>query len=119
MILSFDKPEKVMSDAKWKSISADGAPPGVYIPNMSEEDKEKWKGKLIKGKNPRIEIRKTFNGLGYCAQVLIVVWKDVSEEFADVVISSNGKIGASFQQMEEMHQVINEAKEILKDNNNG
>lgn len=81
---------------------------------MSDEDKERWKGKLIKGKDPRIEIRKTFQGLGYYAQVLIVVWKDVSEEFPDVVISTNGKIGASFQQMEEMHVVIKEAKEILK-----
>ena len=114
MILSFDKPEKIMSDAEWKSISADGAPPGVYTPNMSDEDKERWKGKLIKGKDPRIEIRKTFRGKGYYAQVLIVVWKDVPEEFPDVVISTNGKIGASFQKMEEMHEAIKEAKEILK-----
>ena len=51
-------------------------------------------------------------GLGYYAQVCIVVYKDAGE-FADVVISTNGKIGASFQQMEEMQQAIKEAKTIL------
>lgn len=37
-ILSFQKPKKVMSDKQYASITADGAPPGVYTPNMSEED---------------------------------------------------------------------------------
>jgi hypothetical protein len=112
-LLSFEKPEKVLTDAQWRAISADGAPPGVYTPNMTDEDKERWKAKLIKGKDARIEIRKCFMGLGYYAQVCIIVYKQTSEEFADVVISTNGKIGASFQQIEEMHQVINEAKTIL------
>lgn len=113
-ILSFEKPKKVMTDKQYASITADGAPPGVYTPNMSEEDKERWKAKLIKGKDARVEIRKTFQGLGYYAQVCIIVYKDTAEEFADVVVSTNGKIGASFQEMEEMNAAINEAKEILK-----
>lgn len=113
-VLSFDKPKKIMATEQWKEISADGAPPGVYTSNMSLDDEMKWKAKLIKGKDARIEIRKTFTGLGYCAKVCIVVYKDVSEEFADVVISTNGKIGASFQQIKEMNEAINEAKEILK-----
>jgi hypothetical protein len=113
-ILSFEKPKKVMTDKQYASITADGAPPGVYTPNMSEEDKERWKAKLIKGKDVRVEIRKTFQGLGYYAQVCIIVYKDTAEEFPDVVVSTNGKIGASFQEMEEMNAVINEAKEILK-----
>jgi len=32
-ILSFETPKKIMSKEKWTSISADGAPPGVYTPN--------------------------------------------------------------------------------------
>ena len=74
---------------------------------------ERWKAKLIKGKDARIEIRKTFRGLGYYAQVCIIVYKQTPEDIADVVISTNGKIGASFQQIEEMHSAINEAKTIL------
>lgn len=40
--------------------SADGAPPGVYVPNMSDEDKEKWLAKVAYGKTdyPQAEIRK-------------------------------------------------------------
>jgi hypothetical protein len=112
-ILSFDKPKKVLTDEQWQKISADGAPAGVYTPNMTDEDKQRWKAKLIKGKDARIEIRKCFMGLSYYAQVCIVVYKNSSEDFADVVISTNGKIGASFSQIEEMHSAINEAKTIL------
>ena len=53
-VLMWEKPEKVMSVEAWKSISACGAPPGVYTPNMSEEDMFKWKAKLV-GKLGEIE----------------------------------------------------------------
>lgn len=39
-LLMWEKPERVMSKEAWKGISADSAPPGVYIPNMSNEDRE-------------------------------------------------------------------------------
>lgn len=46
-ILMWDTPEKVMSIESWKSISADGAPPGVYTPNMSRGDALSWKAKIV------------------------------------------------------------------------
>lgn len=120
-VLCWEKPERIMSVEDWKQISADGAPPGVYTPNMSEEDKLKWKATLV-GKtteNPRVEIRKTFrwhNGKNYpdseshYAQTLIVVHKN---EKPFVLMSSNGKIAASLQEMEDMHKAVKEAKETL------
>jgi len=120
-VLSWEKPERIMSVESWKKISADGAPPGVYTPNMSTEDKLKWKATLV-GKttdNPRIEIRKTFswhNGKNYpeaeshYSQTLIVVQKNSKPE---VLMSCNGKIAATMKEMEDMHIAIREAKEML------
>jgi hypothetical protein len=113
-ILDFNKPKKVMSTEAWKSISADGAPPGVYTSNMSTTDMEKWKAKHIKGSDPRIEIRKTMS-----SQVLIVVRNITGEEFGHeaVKITTNGPIYMSFEQAEELQQAIQEAKEILLQSN--
>jgi hypothetical protein len=58
-----------MTTEQWQAISADSAPPGVYVPNMSEADRDAWKAKLIGGRDPRVEIRKAAGG----TQVLIVV----------------------------------------------
>ena len=111
-ILDFNKPKKVMSTEEWKSISADGAPPGVYVSNMSTTDMEKWKAKHIKGNDPRIEIRKTMS-----SQVLIVVRISTGDNVSDVKMSCNGPIYMSFEQAQELQQAIQEAKEILLQSN--
>jgi len=67
-VLRWDKPKKVMSRPEWESLSADGAPPGVYVPNMSEADTRTFRAKKIGGKDPRIEIRVTLG-----SQIKIVV----------------------------------------------
>ena len=61
-VLDFGKIKKAMPHSEWEKISADGAPPGVYCPNMSVEDMHKWKAKLVGGTDPRVEIRKTISG---------------------------------------------------------
>ena len=123
MVLDWNKPEKIMSVEDWKSISADGCPAGVYTPNMSEEDKSKWKAKLIKGKNPRVEIRKTFqksNGkpypdnINYYAQNLIVVSLNPEVKDCNIIFSLNGKAGISFIEMQELQKAIDEAVAVLK-----
>lgn len=70
-ILMWEKPEKILSTDEWKAISADGAPPGVYTSNMSKEDRERFKAKLVRPKAgpPRVEIRVTVEGV----QVVVVV----------------------------------------------
>lgn len=119
-VLSFDKPEKVLSTEEWKKISADGAPPGVYRPNMSKDDMIRWKAKRINRntENERIEIQKTFywnNGKsypdheGYSAQAKIVVQKKEPR----ILMSTNGKMAMSAVEVVEFQQAIQEALLIL------
>lgn len=62
-VLMWERPRRVMSKEQHQSISADGAPPGVYIPNMSRADRLRWKAKLTgtRRKKPQIELRR--NGM--------------------------------------------------------
>ena len=124
MILNWNKPKKIMGTKGWQQISADGCPPGVYTPNMSEDDMFKWKAKLIKGKNPRVEIRKSFqkqNGKQYpdgrniYSQSLIIVTLHDNDDMKDcnILFSANGKSGMSFNEFEELNLVVKEAVEVL------
>lgn len=107
--------------------SSDCSVPGTYVPNMSSSDMKKWKGKYVKGKDERVEIRKSISG----TQLVVIVYKEVRYEeykhtFSDetyqslvhknVHISANGKILLTFEEYLELLQVINEAQAIL---NNG
>jgi len=111
-VLNWDKPKKVMSTEDWKSISADGAPPGTYTPNMSSGDREKWKAKKVGGKDPRIEIRKTAvgqdaTGQNHYAQTLLIVRPD-----GTVVMSANGK---ALLEADELMAAIVEAIAVLRE----
>ena len=128
-VLNWDKPKQVKSTEEWQGLIADGAPPGVYSPNMSREDKLKWKAKHFGGKLRRVEIRKTAGG----SQVKIVVslpgqptyrrklWHSGEEQKVDagqddnVVISMNGPARLSFEEMVELQAAIAEAKARLKE----
>ena len=124
MLLSFEKVSKVMTEEeRVNKYSSDSHVPGTYVPNMSEDDMKKWKGKHIKGKDERIEIRKTVYG----TQLVVIVYKEArtekdtrynGEEYEyyvhkDVHISANGKILLDKVEHEELNQVIAEAKYIL------
>ena len=122
-ILDFTKPARAESVEDWKKRSADGAPPGVYHPNMSKENMLKWKAKLINAGKPeaRVEIQKTFHysndkpypeSINYGAQVKIVV----SNQEPNVLISTNGKIAMSMLENMELNLAINEAKLVLTKN---
>lgn len=132
MLLSFDKPAKVKIEG-----SFDGGPPGAYIPQMSQEDSEKWKAKHFnKGKvGERIEIRKTFDG----GQAFIIVAKDGwdlaakreyitpptkevygrsypdghSTKGLNVRISTNGPMLMTFATWDEFGRAIDEAKTLM------
>lgn len=121
-LISWEKPKKKMPVEEWMKITADGAPPGVYTPNMSQEDNLKWKGKMIGGTDPRIEIRKSFHHsneksypdcVNYAAQMVIVVRRSHTDE-PDVLISTNGKLGMTFLESMELTIVILEAHLKLK-----
>lgn len=117
-VLVWDKPERAISIEKWKGISADGAPPGVYMPNMSEAAMKLWKAKLIATKtdDPRVEIRKTA-----AAQILIIVRQGESldkwgrKSRSNVTISMNGQARFSIEEFAELDQAVEEAWEILSE----
>lgn len=126
-VLMWDKPEKMMSTEDWLKISADGAPAGVYTPNMSQDDLFKWKATLIGTKKgtPRVEIRKSFSKrdettsgcfyVGVYCQCLIIVSLGDVDNMGDcnVLISMNGKAGMSFTEINEFNLAIAEAKLVL------
>ena len=106
-VLSWDKPAKVMTQEEWRSISADGAPPGVYVPNMSAGDATKWRAKLIgrHGDHPRVEIRKTAGG----TQILIVVCAD------EIAMSMNGTAKLGIADYGDMHRAVAEAQAVIRE----
>lgn len=125
-VLNWDKPAKKMSKEEWTSISADGAPPGVYTPNMSKEDSRRWNAKYISGKDPRVEIRKSFyfhNGKKHpsivCFGSQVVITVRLGTEMPNVLISTNGKIPITFNVWEETKEAIEEAINKLKESGDG
>lgn len=104
-VINWDKPKKLRSTEQHNEMYSNetGA---VYVPNMSKEDQEIWKGKLINGgkDTARVELRKTFRGINNCySQVLLIVTNE------DVTMSMNGKTAMSIRDWCEMHTVVNEA----------
>ena len=122
-LLCFDKPKKVRSTEEHNEIyMSDSGIAGTYVPNMSEEDKNKWKAKHIKGDDERIEIRKTMNGV----QLLIVVYKkerpvkwnannrdEWHKRHQNVQMSMNGKLDMTWDDFWDINEVVKEAFEIL------
>lgn len=128
-VLSFEVPKKLRSkEAHDEIYSSDCGIPGTYVPNMSDKDNERWKARIFKGENKRVEIRKRFsypNGKFWqscagtrdagpkipqydSAQVLIIVYPDY------IRMSSNGRFGIGNKDYEDFQQAIIEAREILE-----
>lgn len=129
-VLSFAKPKKTQSVEDWKNISADGAPPGVYISNMSEEDKKKWKAKVVGSQslNFQIEIRSEKTGSNLLA---IVNGKMPTKSEAideskprwghpkdpvphEIKLSANGPMLFSREAWDEFQKAVAEARLVLK-----
>ena len=115
-LLDFSKPEKVRSTEEHnEGTASDCGVPGTYVPNMSREDREKWKGKIIgkSGKRPlQIEIRKN-------SSVTVVGLKGYKYKFYDtdkfnIHVASSGPIQMTFKDWEEWRQCVEEAKKILE-----
>lgn len=103
-ILRWDKPKQVMSQDEWSSIAADSAPPGVYTPNMSQEDQLAWKAKFVRrvGDLSSVEIRKRAKSL-----MLIRVFKNF------ILISANGTIELTDADFTDLCLAVAEAREKL------
>lgn len=98
-LLVWDKPPQTMSKEEWSSFTADSAPPGVYTPNMSAEDRKKWRAKKVAD---RVEVRtQCRNG----TLLKLVVHTD-----GRLNISANG---TAVVQIEDFLRAINEAQTAL------
>jgi len=123
-ILSWDKPEKIMTTEQWAALSFDDGPPGAYVPNMSTEDRLRWKAKYIGGKYARVEIRKTATNF---TQMLIIVtltgtplewcgWsKKDKGQAVNAKISMNGTSCFTFEEVEQLQFAIAEAQAVLEE----
>lgn len=134
-ILSFDKPKKIRSTEEHnKKFSSDSGIAGTYVPNMSKEDRLKWKAKHIKGDDERIEIRKELGGANVC---VIVYKKEYDPSYPDfsyfdscrkeyddqmnewhkrhhnIKFSTNGKIDMTWNDWWDLQEAVKEALEIL------
>lgn len=124
-MLWWGTPAKAMPQQEWLAISADGAPPGVYVPNMSEADQFRWKARLAGQRTPgelRVEVRKSVsspgtgrthkenrgNRWGTFAQVLVLVYED-----GEVRVSANGQMAFSPQDWAELATAVSEARKAL------
>lgn len=138
-LIDFNKPKKVKIDYGFEDM-----PNGGYMPQMSDADARKWKGKRFnKGKDgDRIEVRKSFDE----CQILIFIAKDgwvysnkgetIEPEYRSYIdahgkenkyvsnrptkgknvrISMNGPLKLSFLEWQELADVIEEAKNILNE----
>ena len=137
MLLDFTKPAKVVIEAGF-----DGGPEGGYVPQMGKADAQRWKAKHFNlgQENARIELRKTFTGIGNgqgSSQVFMIVALDgwdlaakherrrepaPGEYFGtdtrglNVRMSMNGPLHMSFAQFAEITQIVQEAREYLEIN---
>ena len=129
-LLDFTKPAKVKIDAGFE----DG-PTGGYVPQMSKSDAQRWKARHFNlGKeNARVELRKNFKA----TQVFIIVALDgwdlaAKHECRDsdkmngyywkitkglnVRMTMNGPLLMTFDQFNEINQIVEEAKMFLSEN---
>ena len=120
-LINWDKPKKIRPTKEHnKMYSSDCDVDGTYVPNMSRGDEKKWKGilKTHKDKTRQVELRKTFES----AQLLIIVGDGYGYDYKyykrdpkfDMHVSMNGPLQLTFDQFNEIYQVVREAQDKLK-----
>ena len=133
-ILTFAKPKKVRSTEDHNRMnSSDCGVEGTYASNMSEEDMQKWKAKVVgtRSGNPQLEIRKVAVG----TNILVIVNGAMTtapqiktrtighgttykvtlhgNKPHQVKVSANGSMVFSQELWDELHVAVNEAREVL------
>lgn len=133
-LLMWDAPKKVRTAAENREhYGFEDGPDGGYIPNMSDEDAQRWKAKITGQKRgtPQVEIRKTLGG----TQVTIVVTLRGGYTYKNYVpmppvsnwtrshytddkhihIAANGPMQLTHEQFAELGQAVAEAKARLEE----
>ena len=123
MILSFKKLKKVTpTEEHNRNYSSDCGVPGTYVPNMSGEDRVRWKAKLVgqRSKNYQIEIRTEEPG----ANLLVIVNGEsrvhsfprssrAGQKPHEVRISTNGPLTFPPELWGKLNQAVFEARAVL------
>ena len=107
MLLCFETPRKVKSSDQC----------GPYEPNMSTQDRIKFRAKHIKGADERIEIRTSQFG----AETVIIIYKNQKtsgqyfhyDDHLNIRMSSNSKMHFTLEDWAMLMQAVQEAREIL------
>jgi len=123
-IICWDKPKKIRSTEKHNAMhSSDSGVDGTYVPNMSEKDRRKWKGKLTQTTtSPQVEIRKdTFviivglDGYNYKQYRRIpITGYGINTKDFNIHIAAAGPIQLSFNEWNEFIMAVAEAREFLQ-----
>lgn len=122
-VLMWDKPKRVMSSEEREDrYSADGAPPGTYVPNMSTADKARWKAKLV-GKKvgfPQVELRKdgmviVLSLKGYKYKHYDLRQTKGARRWPTVHIALSGPMQLTLEELDELKLAIDEGMQFLRD----
>lgn len=106
-VLCWDRPPQEALYEEWARYQADGAPPGTYSPNMTDEWKARWKARMLgrRGGELRTEVRKsTTIGPGGSVQVKLVITEE-----GQVTMSMNGAASFSAGEFRDMGLAVAEA----------
>ena len=118
-IIMWKKPRKARSSKDHIEMhQSDCEVPGTYVPNMSNDDMKRWKGKVVGTRvgHPQIEVRKypfvmiLSNG-GY-------KYKYYTREKTENIVfhlSTSGAIQFTADELDEFGKVIEEMKEKLRE----
>ena len=131
----WDKPKQVVSKEEWASNQADSAPPGTFMPNMSEADRMRWKAKLVgttKG-FPQVELRRDSTVIILSLKGYKYKYYDTRQSpeniekarkydrktdpstWATIRIASAGPMALTFDEYKEMQAAVNEGLGMLRD----
>ena len=123
-LISWEKPKKTRTKEEHNAYyQSDSEVPGTYVSNISNDDMKKWKGKIVGMRlgHPQIEIRRypfvmiLSNG-GYKHKKFYT--RESTRDFV-FHLSTSGAIQFTQEELEEFMQVIEEAKEKLRELNIG
>jgi len=122
-LIMWNKPKKIMTkETRRNRFQSDCGVPGTYVPNISGEDRKRWKGKIV-GKttdSPQVEIRKN--------EFVIVVSLGEGYKYKyynrdetkgiNLHIGASGPIQLTFEEWNEMKKVVEEALQVLRELSN-
>jgi hypothetical protein len=117
-IINWDKPQKIRPSKEHAGMySSDSGVPGTYMPNMSDDDIKKWKGKVVGATtgSPQVEIRKD------CMVIIVSLGGGYQYKFykrerttgINIHVSMAGPTQLTFAEWDEMKNVVEEARQKL------